>query len=158
MEYGKANPDRANVRLSVKISVVLSLMYAITIIFLLFLKRNELNIFLFALILGSPLIAIVIIYPSVILGHLTGRLIVNFSKFDYFRNIPRNVFSVLCALICALIVLLIHIIFQLKVDFSLSLSTNILQNYMWIIGIPSIGYIIAGGWFGWKIYPTNKDR
>jgi hypothetical protein len=157
MEQKAINFDRESSILSIKLSIILSTIYAIIGTLVLFLKRNELNSFPAALALGSPLIILIVIYPSVIFGYLTGRIISNIAKFSFANKVSTVTFASISMLIYISIVLAIHMIFGIRIDLSFELPTNpklfeIQKTYLLTIGIPFTIYILAGGWFGWKIH------
>jgi hypothetical protein len=157
MDQKIINFDRESSILSIKLSAILSIIYASISILILFQTRDELYMFPSALILGSPLIALIVIYPSIIFGYLTGRIISNIAKFSFAEKTPTAIFAIISMFICSSIVLAIHMVFGIKIDLSFDLLTNpklfeIKKTYLLTIGIPFTIYILAGGWFGWKTH------
>lgn len=157
MEQNIINFDRESSILSIKLSAILSTIYASIGILILFQTRDELHMFPSALILGSPLIALIVIYPSIIFGYLTGRIISNIAKFSFAEKVSTATFASISMLICIAIALAIHMLFRIKTDLSFELLPNlklfgIQKTYLLTIGIPFTIYILAGGWFGWKIH------
>ena len=63
-------------------------------------------------------------------------------------------------LICAMLAILFHLIFGIQVGFSFEntkiapsgLSAGIYETYPFGIGIPTIIYILTGGWANWRFY------
>ena len=96
------------------------------------------------------------IIPSAILGALTGMCLGKFAEIARER-ISKYWFTLICVLSCFVIVTLIHLIFQIPVTLSFhlpfdSLFIGIYETYPVYIGIPSVIYILTGGWIGWKLY------
>ncbi|HEX2697461.1 MAG TPA: hypothetical protein VHM28_07095 [Anaerolineales bacterium] len=153
-----ADFDYKSRMLSIKLSILLSALYAVVGVFLFCIINGEAILFPIALIVGAPFITFVAIFPSIIVGFLTGRIISRLAESDASRRLSSTVFALISMLICGLIAFLIHVMFEIKIDFSFEapvsyLSFGFLQTYPFSFGIPSIIYILAGGWFGSRIYP-----
>jgi hypothetical protein len=107
---------------------------------------------------GSPFIAFVAIGPAILIGLITGRIIYAVAKSKFMNYFSKSSFTLISIFICTLIALLIHAFFRIKFNSSFEapansyLSFGFLETYLFTIGIPTIIYIIAGRWFGWKIY------
>jgi len=102
--------------------------------------------------------------PSSLLGGFSGMLIGLLAEIPYANKIPKFVFSLLSSFLCGTIAVLIHIVF--KVQASLDSTKSFMQSdfldsylfsYPFLFGVPTIIYILAGGWLGWNIYSKIKS-
>jgi len=159
-EQKTIDPSWESAKLSIKLSILLSTIYAILGVFIFFLTQGEIKIIPIALVAGSPLIVLVAIFPSIIIGFMTGRIIYAVAESKFTNFFSRVSFAFTSMLICGLIALLIYTFFGIKIDLSFEapinyLSFGFLQTYPFVLGMPTIIYILAGGWFGWNIYSKN---
>ncbi len=126
----------------------------------------------FVLVLvSSPIIFLFAIVPAILYGLFTGALLGKMA--ELMKNaLARPVFAGFSLLICSVIVLASHEFFQLNVSFSfvqsisltpghsvISLGGDVISlvpapfdSYPFYIGIPSLIYILTGGWAGWRLY------
>jgi len=163
----------------------LSLLYAISGIFLTFLAEvfrygvGFLNwqgiesfdwsqlIFAVSALLGVAfLIFFVAIGPATILGILTGMLLGKFAEI-FKRRISKYFLIFSSALLCIIIAVLIHLFFDINIVFSFQqpptteshyFSMGIYETYPFYMGIPTILYILAGGWTGWQLYLKSLSQ
>lgn len=150
------------IKLGITLSLVLSITYAFTGVFIVetFTKYGSGN-FLFVWALGSPLIFFVAISPAVIIGIFTGFLLGILT--DRLKNKISSITIVLLGItVCTVITVLTHYIFNLQVTFSFANSSSsymnfgIYETYPFYMGIPSIIYILSGGWASWYIYKNSN--
>lgn len=121
-----------------------------------------------------PFYFLCLIYPVVVLGSLTGGIIGEFWACIGHR-LGSRIFPLIALAFCLSVVVGFHLIFRIHVDFSiptLQLDSNgfymdslgLLVSYPFLLGIPSILYILIGGlgsYFFWsfgkiKINETEK--
>jgi hypothetical protein len=152
----------------------LSTVYAISGIFLVFLvevlKYGVGDFDWYKLIQGAPiifiaafLILLVAVGPATILGILTGMLLGNFVEI-FIGRISKYFLIFSCALLCMLIAILIHLFFDIPIVFSFQqpptqspyFSMGVFETYPFYMGIPTILYILAGGWTGWQLYLKSR--
>jgi len=157
------SPERFGAKLGLKLSLILSTSYAFIGILVVQpyfgpapTKSDEL-MFLVILLLGllfsilSFAILPAIIY-GVVTGYLLGLLIVNFK---YRRS--SLTFILLGIALCTMVTTLSHVIFNIHITLSFGYSSSILlgsalESYPFRIGIPSIIYILSGGWASWYVF------
>ena len=159
------------VKLGFKVGLLLSTAYAIAAIFIfivipivrdirIFSTTNltDLKIVLQLTIFVVISTIIMAILPSSIIGMLTGAIIGEIAESRFARKNSKFVFILMSLMICFLVTLFVHILFRIKIVLSFEPLVNSyyslgpLESYPFLFGIPTIIYIIAGGWFGWKIY------
>lgn len=147
-------------KLGSKFGLILSSIYGIVgmLIFIVPPSINEMGIKVI------PIIAVFIFYifllailPSTIIGLLTGIIIGRIVEFKFTKMFSKATFLLASIVVCGLIAALIHILFDVKIVLSFEppsgpYSLGYIQTYPFLFGIPTIIYILAGGWFGWKIH------
>lgn len=106
-------------------------------------------------------IAILAIAPATIFGALTGRCLGVLAKTTS-EHLSKYLFVLLCVVSCLMVVILIHIMFQVSITLSFQgppseYSLGVYESYPFSIGIPSMIYVLTGGWIGWKIYSKASD-
>ena len=119
------------------------------------------------IILGMVIVILILaIGPATILGALTGMYLgklVEIAK----ERISKYFLVSLCILFCLVIAILIHLFFQIPIVLSFQSpssdyhSLGVYETYPFSIGIPSIIYILTGGWIGWQLYskaPIQIDK
>jgi hypothetical protein len=122
--------------------------------------QNNLNLFLSTLMLSIIVVFISALLPSAFIGAMTGLCIGTIAKSGFGRKANKNIFILTCMTSCGLIAVFIHVIFKIKIILSFEpinnsyYSLGVLESYLFLFGIPTIIYILAGGWFGWKIHST----
>ena len=109
-------------------------------------------------ILAVMFIYLFTIPPTTILGAMTGLYFGKLAKFVGERmRMSRYLFLMLSVSSCLLGVLLFHLLFRGPIA-SVFQSTNemfsigIYGTYPFMVGIPSLIYILMGSWIGWKLY------
>jgi hypothetical protein len=116
-------------------------------------STEEIKAILLVSVFGVFIALLIAVLPSVFIGLVTGVAIITIAE-DFAQKTSKAVFTVISMATCSLIAILIHIIFRIKVSLSFE-SHNMLgffETYLFLFGIPTIIYILAGGWFGWKIH------
>jgi hypothetical protein len=117
---------------------------------------DKLVVTIFELAVISIATTLVAITPATILGALTGMCLGKFAEIANER-ISKYLFTLLCVLFCLTAAILIHLFFQIPITLSYhlpfdNLFIGIYETYPVSIGIPSVIYILTGGWVGWKLY------
>ena len=111
-------------------------------------------------LLTALLILFVAVGPATILGILSGMLLGKFVEIAIGR-ISKYFLVFSCALLCMIIAILIHLFFDIHIVFSFQpppttqsnyFSMGIFGTYPFYMGIPTIVYVLAGGWIGWQLY------
>jgi hypothetical protein len=106
------------------------------------------------------LILFVAVAPATILGILTGMLLGKFVEI-FIGRLSKYVLVVSCAFLCMIIATLIHLFFNIPVVFSFQpapiaeanhFSMGVFESYPFYMGIPTLLYVLAGGWIGWQLY------
>ena len=106
--------------------------------------------------------------PAVVLGTLTGGLIGELWE-HIGRRVEGSVFALLGLALCALLVVGLHIVFKLKVDLTIppvqlqpsewmSDSLGLLVSYPFLLGLPSIVYILAGAWGSFVFWRSRQHE
>ena len=166
----KTPTARAGMNLGWKAGLILSLLYVIIGIFIIeslgygvgFSSLKFYDSFpwgdffamIFAVIIMILLLAIA---PATIIGALTGTYLGILAETTRGR-ISKYLFVLLCIASCLVVVILIHLLFQIHTTLSFQtsnsdyLSMGIYESYPMYMGIPSVIYILTGGWIGWKLY------
>jgi hypothetical protein len=150
-------PESFGMKLGFKLSLILATTYSFIGVFIVEnLTQHDTSNFLFVLVLGSSVILLLAILPAVFYGVLTGMfLAVIISKY---KRLLSSITSVLLGMaLCAVITVLTHFLFNIPVTLSFvypstSYGLGIYETYPFYIGIPSIIYILSGGWASWYIY------
>jgi hypothetical protein len=157
-----------------KAGLILSSMYAILGILVMELLGYGVGFFSFEFYDGFPsvkfvaaifatiiTIAILAIAPATVIRALTGRCLSVPAKTTS-EHLSKYLFILLCVVSCLIVVILIHIMFQVPITLSFQgslseYSLGVYESYSFSIGIPSVIYILTGGWIGWKIYSKASD-
>jgi ABC-type uncharacterized transport system permease subunit len=114
-------------------------------------------------LLATPLLWIIAILPSVLYGSITGTILGAIVA-----TLKKRTSSILVIcyglLVCIVIAVLSHLLFQVHVDLS-SLThfvsspyDDFYQTYFISLGLPTIIYILSGGWAAWFIYVRVKKN
>jgi len=116
------------------------------------------------------LVAFVILFvaigPATILGILTGMLLGKFVEI-FIERISKYFLVFSCVLLCIMIAILIHLFFDIHMVFSFQqpsttqshyFSMGIYETYPFYMGIPTILYVLAGGWTGWQLYLKSLSQ
>ncbi len=145
-----------SVKLGFKVSLLLSIIYAVIGVFIFMITEVDVKSLPFVLMWGSLLIAILAIFPSILIGSLTGAIVGLIAETSFAKQISRMGFSFVGMIVCAVIAISVHILFGIKIILSFepssNYSTGIFETYPFLFGIPTLIYILAGGWFGWNVY------
>ncbi len=111
----------------------------------------------FAFIMVATVIGILVlaIAPAITLGTLTGMFLGGLAAITK-RRISKYFFVAFCILSCTAMAILIHLFLKIPVTLSFqNPSANgmaIYLTYPFHVGVPSIIYILAGGWIGSQLY------
>jgi hypothetical protein len=151
-------PARFGVQLGWKLSFFLSVVYAFLGVFVIetFIEPSLGN-FLIVWAMGSPIIFAVAILPAVIIGVVTGAglsLLVSHLR----ERISTTTSFMLGFTFCIGMMVLVHLIFNVEVRFSfVDFSANIVPfgiygTYPFFIGLPSIIYVLSGGWASYNLF------
>lgn len=116
-------------------------------------------------LLVAFLILFAVVGPATILGILTGMLLGKFVELTIGRA-SKYFVVISCALLCVIIAVLIHLFFDIPIVFSFQppttqpqyLSMGIYETYPFYMGIPTIVYVLAGGWAGWQLYLKSRSH
>ena len=168
-----ANLAREGMKLGFKASLALSTFYAILGFFTvellgrgvgflsLFEKPDEwhINFYLIVVIIGVLLMIITILFlaiaPAIILGTITGMFIGKIAEIIKER-IPKYFFVSLSIFSCLVIAILLHLFFHIPVVLSfqppLVSEFDIYDTYPFYTGIPTVIYVLTGGWVGSQLY------
>lgn len=150
---------RVGVIMGLKLAVGLSIAYAILSVFgsMIFTSGfSGIVPTLFVLIVGSPLIILFGVLPAILYGMVTGRIIgVLAARLE--AHLSRLSFAIISVVTCASIAALSHILLGITPNFSFRPMDNFswfgeFDSYPILIGFPTLIYILAGGWAGWKLY------
>jgi hypothetical protein len=104
------------------------------------------------------IILLIAIAPATIIGALTGACLGVLAEKTRGR-ISKYPFVLLCFTSCLVAIIFIHLLFQIPLTLSFEISNTeflsfgIYESYLFRLGIPSVIYILTGGWIGWKLYP-----
>jgi hypothetical protein len=147
-------------KLGSKLGLILSSIYGVAgmLIFVVVPSIGELGIRDIPWIAGFIFyIFLLAVLPSTIIGLLTGIIIGWIVEFKFTKKFSKITFLLASIATCSLIAVLIHILFDINIVLSFEppsgpYSLGYLENYPFLFGIPTIIYVLAGGWFGWKIY------
>jgi hypothetical protein len=110
------------------------------------------------------LILFVAVGPATILGILTGMLLGKFVEI-FIGHLSKYSIVISCASLCMVIAILIHIFFDIPIVFSFQptptaqasyFSLGVFETYPFYMGIPTILYVFAGGWTGWQLYLKSR--
>ena len=146
-----------SVNLGYKFGLVLSTTYAIIGTFIVALFKDGIESFPASLIL-STLAILIVVTPSMIIGGWTGMIMGTIAKSRLARQTSKTFFVSMSLLTCSLTAIFIHSFFRINIVLSFEPSTSsgissgIFGTYPFLFGIPTIIYIIAGGWFEKTIY------
>ena len=111
-------------------------------------------------LLAAFLILFAVIAPATIIGILTGMLLGKFVEMLVGR-LSKYLLVLSCVVLCIILAVLIHLFFDVQIVFSFQppqanqsqyFSMGIFETYPFYMGIPTIVYVLAGGWTGWKLY------
>ncbi len=152
------SPAWFGISIGLRLSLCLSITYGFLGVFIIetFVEPGS-QIFLFMWLLGSPIIFIAAIVPSVICGTLTGFLLSELASLIR-KRISITIFVVSGIALCTMIVVFFHVAFHVHVALSFvntsssESSFGIYESYPFSLGIPSIIYLLTGGWASWYIY------
>jgi MFS family permease len=103
------------------------------------------------------IIMLIAVLPATIIGGLTGACLGVLTEKTK-GHISKYPFVLLCITSCLVAIILIHLLFQIPVSLSFEISNTdflsfgIYESYPFCLGIPSVIYILTGGWIGWKLY------
>jgi hypothetical protein len=103
------------------------------------------------------IIMLIAVVPATIIGGLTGACLGVLTEKTR-GYISKYHFVLLCVTSCLVVIILIHLLFQIPISLSFEISNTefpslgIYESYPFCLGIPSVIYIITGGWTGWKLY------
>ena len=150
------------VKFGFKAGLGLSIIYAVLGILVVEILGIGLDLGLLGPIVASPIIFILGIAPATVFGILTGIILGLFAA-NLKRYFSRLSFAVFSIAICVLLVGLFHLVFGVQIVLSFQtvpvspsyLSAGIYETYPFYIGIPTIIYILTGGWAGWELYPKE---
>jgi hypothetical protein len=109
-------------------------------------------------ILAGGVVFIFSIVPGTIIGALTGMYFGLLTKLLGERQrISKYLFLAMCGSSCFIAVILFHILFRGPIADSLAHKPDLFTignygTYPFIIGIPSVLYILIGTWLAWKLH------
>jgi hypothetical protein len=168
-------PERFGAKFGLKLGLLLSTTYAILGIFIVeaFVHTSSVEpspapapknflMYLTILILGLLLlIYLLAILPAVIYGTITGYVLgILISNFKH--RFSSFMFLLLGVTLCVVTTTLSYTILNIKVTLSfetppaLYMSGGIYESYPFYIGIPSLIYILSGGFASWHIFKKFK--
>lgn len=144
-----------------KLGFLLSIFYSLAGLLFELLIKNVTGDSITSLFLMNILIVFFLVsLPSTILGIITGLVIGLLSKLLSNRLSIKN-FIILSSIVCTAIIIALH---WLIFDFSTFWRTAIMQEsyfefgmriidkYYYLFGLPSLIYIVSGGWVGKRLY------
>ncbi|MGB8646789.1 MAG: hypothetical protein WCF84_16230 [Anaerolineae bacterium] len=154
-------------KLGLKASLGLSLVYAVLVLLI----SDTRNIIFLILPQADLFIFIFAIGPAMLYGTITGAIL------EGLANRLQNKFSVhafimISILLCLVIAILSHYLFAIQPDFTGKnmiepddsdsrygrlLETQFFETYPFYIGVPTLIYVIMGGWAGGRLYRKARE-